>query len=1349
MRFRRHSGVRPLDRRSAPRSPKRLCVLLALAIVCCLPLAASAQTKSWDGGAATSNWGDALNWSPDGVPTSSNVVSLTGADLIDINVAASSGSMTLNNPGLVLTLVGTNTLTVNGAFTQTDGTFTGGAGNLDVNGNFVLVNGSFTAPSGIISVLQNFTYSGTATFDANGGTVAFDGSYANDTSVNAPGVTFNRVTINRTMVSGTTRTLTVAAGTTLSLGDTPTVLLRNNSQGYYLVNNGTLTVGTGTLTTNVDGNFTNSGVLSGGVTAWTHNGSFINAGTTTLGSAAILRFQNWLNGAGSYVNNAGSTLTTAASPTVDVAGSFVVNGGSTFPADPTLNLDGTYANDTSVNAPGVTFNRVTINRTMVSGTTRTLTVAAGTTLSLGDTPTVLLRNNSQGYYLVNNGTVTVGTGTFAANVDGTFTNNGTIITKTSTKTNSFGQSYTNAAGSTVEFLGDGDGSPDTQTITGFATSYRNLIINSTDGALDTFALASNATVNTLLTLSSGNITTAANTLSITSTGSVSRTSGHVVGNLMKYVPTGSPGRSFEIGDAGDYTPVNLSFASVTSGGTLTASTTAGDHANIGSSSIDPTQSANRTWTLSNSGIAFTTYDVRFRFASGDVDGGADPNTFIVGRYKGGVWAHPTTGTKTATSTQALGLASFGDFQVGEDSGASNPPAPAIGAAKASSSPVGNGNGTFDVTYTVNVENLGDVELFDVQVTDDLTSAFGTAVATTGEVDMPGEYTISAGPTITSNAANPVSANSSFDGSGDTNLMNVAGGGSLDVAETVTVEFTVVFFPDVANNPYANQATAMGDTAADGTADGDVSDPSDAGTDPDPDGDGDPDETGENDLTTLSLALGGPIVGVAKAVGGVTQTGPTTFDASFTLVVENLGAVLATNVQVTDDLAAAFAGVASVTVTAGPSATGGLSTANTNFDGTADLNLLSGTEPLGVGQSATVTFTIAVDLGAATGPFFNQAMATTAATPGGAALFSDLSDKGSDPDPDGDDDPDEPGENDPTPVSMQLNVPIVGLAKAVTRVTQTGPTTFDASFTLVVENLGAVLATNVQVTDDLAAAFAGVASVTVTAGPSATGGLSTANTNFDGTADLNLLSGTEPLGVGQSATVTFTIAVDLGAATGPFFNQAMATTAATPGGAALFSDLSDKGSDPDPDGDDDPDEPGENDPTPVSMQLNVPIVGLAKAVTRVTQTGPTTFDASFTLVVENLGAVPALNVQVQDLLADAFPGVVSVSVIATPAVTGGLSTANDGFDGTADPNLLSGSETLGVGEAARITFTVAVDVGAATGPFFNQATATTAATPGGAAFFTDVSDSPGQTQTVMAIRPGHRRATRLRSHCQGR
>ena len=128
--------------------------------------------------------------------------------------------------------------------------------------------------------------------------------------------------------------------------------------------------------------------------------------------------------------------------------------------------------------------------------------------------------------------------------------------------------------------------------------------------------------------------------------------------------SGPQAKTFEIGDATRYTPVNVSFGNVSVAGNLTASTTAGDHANIGTSAINAAKSVNRYWTLTNSGITFTNYSATFTFVAGDIDGGASTSSFIVGKYSAG-WTYPTVGTKTGTTTQITGVTSFSDFQIGE------------------------------------------------------------------------------------------------------------------------------------------------------------------------------------------------------------------------------------------------------------------------------------------------------------------------------------------------------------------------------------------------------------------------------------------------------------------------------------------------------------------------------------------------------------------------------------------------------------------------------------------------------------------------------------------------------------
>jgi len=151
--------------------------------------------------------------------------------------------------------------------------------------------------------------------------------------------------------------------------------------------------------------------------------------------------------------------------------------------------------------------------------------------------------------------------------------------------------------------------------------------------------------------------------------------------LQKRIPTGAPvSCTFEIGDATTYRPINLTFASVSAAGNLTGSVsqTAGDHPDTTSnaSGIDGTLSVNRYWTLTNGGVAFTTFSATFNYVGGDLDGSATAANFVIARGAScsgsgaartcATWATTTPGAPpTSTQASANGFAAFEDFAIGE------------------------------------------------------------------------------------------------------------------------------------------------------------------------------------------------------------------------------------------------------------------------------------------------------------------------------------------------------------------------------------------------------------------------------------------------------------------------------------------------------------------------------------------------------------------------------------------------------------------------------------------------------------------------------------------------------------
>ena len=192
-----------------------------------------------------------------------------------------------------------------------------------------------------------------------------------------------------------------------------------------------------------------------------------------------------------------------------------------------------------------------------------------------------------------------------------------------------------------------------------------LIIDNSNGV----TLNNNRTISSKLTFVNGRINTGIYVLSLSSSAGVSGagTGKYVNGTLQKGVAAGTATKTFEIGDATVYVPVTLDFTgTVTVEGNISARTTYGEHPNISSSTLNPSVDVNRWWTLTNSGVSgFISYSAAFNFVSGDIDPGADYNNFYIGNYNAAAWTYPAVGTLTSTSTQAKGISTFGDFQVGE------------------------------------------------------------------------------------------------------------------------------------------------------------------------------------------------------------------------------------------------------------------------------------------------------------------------------------------------------------------------------------------------------------------------------------------------------------------------------------------------------------------------------------------------------------------------------------------------------------------------------------------------------------------------------------------------------------
>ena len=605
------------------------------------------------------------------------------------NRTSPGGILTVSN-GAVLSIGGSNTLPANYT-THSIGTnstieYCGTTqivaipGSGQNYGNLTVSNGGLKRLIGSVGVSGNLTIS----------SIFLMGTYtANRTT---PGGTLSLANGVTMIISGTN---TLPANyTTHSIGATSTILYSGTSQTIAALNSsqnyGNLTIsgsGIKTLegTIGIQGNLSISGgtIEMGTFTA----NRTTPGGSLTISNATILNIGGTNTLPSNFSTHSISATSTIAylgtNQTITVPNNAQNYGNLSIAGSGTKTLAGNIgiAGNLSISAGTFVLGSYTANRTAAGGT---FTISNGAALSIGGTntipsnytahsigagstidysgtnQTIAVLNSSQNYgnlSISGSGIKTLGgnmTVRGALAISGAnLADAGYILTANGNISNSM--SHTGTGKITLA----GGSLP--HTLSGIG-SYTNLELNDALGA----TISSNVIINGILTLTNGKITTNANMVAVSSSGNVSRVNGYVSGRLQKYITTGAVSTTFEIGDASNYTPIDISFSDVSTSGILTAATTAGDHPNIVTSTIDSVQSVNRYWTLTNNGIVFTDYDAVFNFTAGSIDIGADTDLFQVGRYSSGLWTYPTIGFWNDTSTEATGVTGFGDFIIGED-----------------------------------------------------------------------------------------------------------------------------------------------------------------------------------------------------------------------------------------------------------------------------------------------------------------------------------------------------------------------------------------------------------------------------------------------------------------------------------------------------------------------------------------------------------------------------------------------------------------------------------------------------------------------------------------------------------
>ena len=472
-------------------------------------------------------------------------------------IIASGVTLTVNN-GVGEDLVVNGNLTINGALSQS------GLSDMIVYGSAVLASsGTFT----ITSTCDDTIYSG-GLFRRDGGTM---------TTTSGIWVVNSGGTFQHNMDAGALPLASWNAGSTCSITGVISTQPTNLSQTFS------------TFTWNSVNQTSKEDLLGAPSTI---NGDF-NCISTGTGSVLYTSALNTLNIGGNYYHQGGTFfLSLKQASIINIAGSYVQTGGYFYDFDSAgggdgrvvMNVTGDFIlsggkytisdNTTNANLDGVTTLNITGNYTQTGGT---LYETANTGVNYGYGNVYFVKSGLQTFsktggtisntvnFTVNSGSI-VDMGTSVLTGGGTFTllsggglyigsTNGITqisasgnIQVTGVRSYSTGGDYT-YNGSASQVTGDG-----------LPATVHNLTINNSNGAI----LTNTASVSNLLTFTIGNFTTSNDTLVLgTGTGvlgTLSRTSGHVVGYFKRWIAAAATSNIlFPVGSASYYEGVNYSF----------------------------------------------------------------------------------------------------------------------------------------------------------------------------------------------------------------------------------------------------------------------------------------------------------------------------------------------------------------------------------------------------------------------------------------------------------------------------------------------------------------------------------------------------------------------------------------------------------------------------------------------------------------------------------------------------------------------------------------------------------------------------------------------------------------------
>ena len=264
----------------------------------------------------------------------------------------------------------------------------------------------------------------------------------------------------------------------------------------------------------------------------------------------------------------------------------------------------------------------------------------------------------------------------------------------------------------------------------------------------------------------------------------------------------------------------------------------------------------------------------------------------------------------------------------------------------------NNDGSTDITFEFNLENTGNVNLNDIDLIDDLSTTF------------PGTCNI----TVLSNTSDNFNVNENFDGIIDTQILDA--GNTLDVLSKKAVLLTVrISGCDQSQTSFTNKAIAEGTSA------GNV-------------------KVTDTDLSYISIEEN-PVIGLAKQLVSSIANGDGTYSLKFNIRIHNYGKVSLHDIAIEDDLDNVFGNGNYVVETI----TSEYFAVNENYNGGSGENLLADNNYLEPSETGAIQLSIKV---LSAGSYSNQAE-VLGISPRGTEV-TDLSQAGTNPDPDSDGDP---------------------------------------------------------------------------------------------------------------------------------------------------------------------------------------------------------------------------------------------------------------------------------------------------------------------------------------------------------